>query len=38
VVGINRAHQAEALRQHGADVVVESLLQVEVVTNSLIKP
>ncbi len=25
VVGVDRAHQAEALREHGADVVVEDL-------------
>jgi phosphoglycolate phosphatase-like HAD superfamily hydrolase len=31
VIGIDRGRQPEALRQHGADVVVESLLQVEVV-------
>jgi beta-phosphoglucomutase family hydrolase len=31
VIGIDRGRQSEALRQHGADVVVESLLQVEVV-------
>jgi beta-phosphoglucomutase family hydrolase len=34
VFGIDRGHQAEALRQHGADIVVESLLQVEVVAGS----
>jgi beta-phosphoglucomutase family hydrolase len=27
VVGVDRAHQAEALRQHGADVVVEDLAE-----------
>jgi alpha,alpha-trehalase len=31
VVGIDRGRQPEALRQHGADVVVENLLQVAVV-------
>lgn len=31
VIGIDRGRQPEALRQHGADVVVESLLRVEVV-------
>jgi beta-phosphoglucomutase family hydrolase len=31
VVGIDRGRHPEALRQHGADVVVASLLQVEVV-------
>jgi beta-phosphoglucomutase family hydrolase len=31
VVGVDRGRQPEALRQHGADVVVESLLEVEVV-------
>jgi hypothetical protein len=30
VIGIDRGHQPDALRRHGADVVVESLLQVEV--------
>jgi beta-phosphoglucomutase family hydrolase len=30
VVGIDRGRQPDALRQHGADVVIESLLQVEV--------
>jgi beta-phosphoglucomutase family hydrolase len=30
VVGIDRGHQPEALRQQGADIVIESLLQVEV--------
>jgi HAD superfamily hydrolase (TIGR01509 family) len=30
VIGINRGRQPEALRQHGADVVVENLLQVAV--------
>jgi beta-phosphoglucomutase family hydrolase len=33
VVGIGRGQQSEALRQHGADIVVESLLQVKVVDN-----
>ncbi len=27
VVGVDRAHQAEALLQHGADVVVEDLAE-----------
>jgi HAD superfamily hydrolase (TIGR01509 family) len=27
VVGVDRAHQADALRQHGADVVVEDLAE-----------
>jgi len=27
VVGVDRAHQAEALKQHGADVVVSDLAQ-----------
>ena len=31
VVGIGRGRQPEPLRQHGADVVIESLLEVEVV-------
>jgi beta-phosphoglucomutase family hydrolase len=31
VVGIGGGRQPEALRQHGADIVVESLLQVEVI-------
>ena len=30
VIGIDRGRQPDALRRHGADVVVESLLQVEV--------
>jgi phosphoglycolate phosphatase-like HAD superfamily hydrolase len=25
VVGVNRANQAEALREHGADIVVDDL-------------
>ena len=28
---VNRTHQVEALRQHGVNVVVANLLQVEVV-------
>ena len=31
VIGVDRGHQADALREHGADNIVQSLLQVEVV-------
>jgi hypothetical protein len=31
VIGVNRGDQADALRERGADNIVESLLQVEVV-------
>jgi hypothetical protein len=30
VVGVDRGRQSAALRQHGADVVIQSLLQVQV--------
>ena len=30
VIGINRGNQREALRQHGADIVIESLQEVNV--------
>jgi len=31
VIGVDRGHQADALRERGADNIVQSLLQVEVV-------
>jgi len=31
VIGVDRGHQADALREHGADNIVQSLLEVEVV-------
>ena len=33
VVGIDRGQQPEALRQHGADVVIKTLLEVHVEEN-----